>query len=239
MKTWIPNSITLLNLFCGGAAIIAILDQHFIAAFWWLFAAGFFDFADGLVARALHVSSEQGKELDSLADMVSFGLVPGMIYYVLLSNGNELATAQSSAFNWMAAPAFLITLFSALRLAKFNLDTRQTDHFLGLATPSSTLYAVGLLLIYATDAFGWAQWVASPWVIYPSLLLFSGLLVSEIPMFSFKLKGLGWQGNQLRYSFLLLVLILLLLLQQAAFPFIVLTYLLLNIGQWLRAKKSA
>lgn len=236
MKTWIPNTITLLNLFCGGAAIIAILDQHFIAAFWWLVAAVVFDFADGLVARALHVSSEQGKELDSLADMVSFGLVPGMIYYVLL--GSRDAGQVTSAFNWAAAPAFLITLFSALRLAKFNLDTRQTDHFLGLATPSSTFYAVGLMLIYATDAFGWAKWVASPWVVYASVLLFSGLLVSEIPMFSFKLKGFGWQGNQLRYLFLALVLVLLLLLQQAAFSFIVLTYVLLNLGQWLRTGRG-
>lgn len=240
MKAWIPNGITLLNLFCGVAAIVAILDQHFIPAFWFLFAAGLFDFADGLVARWLGVSSEHGKELDSLADMVSFGVVPGVIYYVFLATHPYGTIVGSSAnlpgavpFQWAAAPALLVTLFSALRLAKFNLDSRQTDDFIGLATPSSTLYAVGLMLIHATDAFGWGQAVASPWVVYPSVLIMSALLVSEIPMFSFKLKGLRWAGNEIRWIFLLLAIGLLTVLQQAAFPFIVISYLLLNIGAWL------
>lgn len=234
MKAWIPNAITLLNLFCGVAAIIAILDQHYIPAFWFLFAAGLFDFADGLVARWLKVSSEHGKELDSLADMVSFGVVPGVIYYVFLATrGGNADLIGAASFQWAAAPALLVTLFSALRLAKFNLDTRQTDDFLGLATPSSTLYAVGLMLIHATDAFGWGQAVASPWVVYPSVLIMSALLVSEIPMFSFKLKGLQWAGNEIRLLFLIIAIFLLLILQQAAFPFIVISYLILNIANWL------
>lgn len=238
MKAWIPNSITLLNLLCGCAAIVCILDLQFIPAFWFLFAAGWFDFADGLVARLLKVSSEHGKELDSLADMVSFGFVPGAIYYVLLYLGNLpegmdplTATGDSLrvSWNWLAAPALLVTLFSALRLAKFNLDDRQTDDFIGLATPSSTVYATGLMLILATNAFGWGVYVLSPWVLFPSIILMSYLLVAEIPMFSFKVKGFGWVGNRKRFIFAAVAIGLLLFLQQAAFPFIIVSYLIINL----------
>lgn len=239
MKAWIPNGITLLNLFCGGAAIINILDYQFLAAAGFLFAAVAFDFADGLVARALGVSSEHGKELDSLADMVSFGLVPGVIYYVLLFNGNHNLTSEVANLNseptplrwqWAAAPGLLVTLFSALRLAKFNLDERQTDDFIGLATPSSTAYATGLMLIYALDSFGWGAYVLSPWVLYPSIGLMCFLLVSELPMFSFKLKSRGWAGNEKRFIFAAVAVGLLVSLRLAALPFIVLTYLAFNLA---------
>lgn len=242
MKAWIPNTITLLNLFCGCAAIVCLLDLRFLPAFWFLFAAGWFDFADGLVARMLKVSSEHGKELDSLADMVSFGLVPGVIYYVFLylqsSQASPAAATLAIGWSWAAAPGFLITLFSALRLAKFNLDSRQTDDFLGVATPTSTLFATGLMLIYATNAFGWASYILSPWVLYPSILLFSGLLISEVPMFSFKIKGFKWQGNQIRFIFAALAILLLILLRQAAFPFIVFTYLFLNLFAYFFTKEA-
>ena len=241
MKAWIPNFVTLLNLFCGCAALICILDLRFIPAFWFLFAAGWFDFADGLVARALDVSSEHGKELDSLADMVSFGVVPAVIYYVLLLSANFLAPAPppdpdtyaplapfTVTWSWYAAPALLLAMFSALRLAKFNLDTRQTENFLGVATPTSTVYATGLMLIVATNE-AWAPYVLSPLVLYPSILIFSYLLVSEHPMFSFKLKGFGWAGNETRYIFAAAAIVLFLLLWTSAFPFIVLVYLLLNL----------
>lgn len=239
MKAWIPNSITLLNLLCGCAAIVCVLDLQFIAAFWFLFAAGWFDFADGLVARLLNVSSEHGKELDSLADMVSFGFVPGAIYYVLLYLGNLpqdidplTATGESLrvSWSWWAAPGLVVTLFSALRLAKFNLDDRQTDDFIGLATPSSTVYATGLMLILATDPFGWGLHVLSPWVLYPSIVLMSYLLVAEVPMFSFKVKGFGWVGNRKRFIFAAVAIGLLLFLRQAAFPFIIISYLIINLA---------
>ncbi len=238
MKKWIPNAITLLNLFCGCAAIINILDYQFMVAFWFLFAAGWFDFADGLVARLLNVTSEHGKELDSLADMVSFGAVPGIIYYTLLFIGqnNAPATAPNLAltttpvvWSWYAAPALLVVLFSALRLAKFNLDTRQTENFMGVATPTSTVFATGLMLIYALDPFGWATWALSPWVLYPAIIAFSYLLVSEHPMFSFKIKGKQWAGNETRIIFAVLAIALLLGLRTAAFPFIVGVYLIINL----------
>ncbi|WP_157974438.1 CDP-alcohol phosphatidyltransferase family protein [Lewinella sp. IMCC34183] len=237
MKAWIPNFVTLLNLFCGCAAIVCILDLRFIPAFWFLFAAGWFDFADGLVARALNVSSEHGKELDSLADMVSFGVVPAMIYYVLLLLGANTAPASAAPdlsdpaaiqWSWYAAPALFVALFSALRLAKFNLDTRQSENFIGVATPTSTVYAVGLMLIVATDE-NWGTHVLQPAILYPSILAMSYLLVSEHPMFSFKLKGFGWAGNETRYIFAAVAICLLILLWTSAFPFIVGVYVLLNL----------
>ena len=229
-KQHIPNFITLLNLFCGCAAIINVLDLEFIAAFWFLFAAGWFDFADGLVARLLNVSSEHGKELDSLADMVSFGAAPAVIYYTLLFVGTDPAPASAPvSWSWMAAPALLIAMFSGLRLAKFNLDTRQTENFIGVATPTSTVFAVGIMLIYALDPFGWSVYALSPWVLYPAIGVFSYLLVSEHPMFSFKIKGLRWAGNETRIIFAVLAVLLLVLLRTAAFPFIVGVYLILNL----------
>lgn len=230
MKSWIPNFITLLNLFCGCAALVCILDLQFVAAFWFLFAAGWFDFADGLVARALDVSSEHGKELDSLADMVSFGVVPAVIYYVLLllPQGITPAAAPSIVWSWYAAPALLLALFSALRLAKFNLDTRQSENFMGVATPTSTVYAVGLMLIVATNE-DWAPYALNPLVLYPSILLMSYLLVSEHPMFSFKLKGLGWSGNETKVIFAAVAIGLLIWLQASAFPLIVIAYVLINL----------
>ncbi|PHI21560.1 CDP-diacylglycerol--serine O-phosphatidyltransferase [Lewinellaceae bacterium SD302] len=249
MKAWIPNAITLLNLLCGCAAVVNILDGQFIPAFWFLFAAGWFDFADGLVARLLKVSSEHGKELDSLADMVSFGFVPGIIYYVFLYYQSSSISIDPDAlmagdelsigWSWYAAPGLLVTLFSALRLAKFNLDDRQTDDFIGLATPSSTVYATGLMLIYATDAFGWGHYVLSPWVLYPSILLMSYLLVAEIPMFSFKVKGFGWVGNRKRFIFAAVAIGLLVFLRQAAFPFIIIAYLIINLATRLFAPSAA
>ncbi len=230
MKAWIPNFVTLLNLFCGCAALICILDLRFDPAFWFLFAAGWFDFADGLVARALHVSSEHGKELDSLADMVSFGVVPAVIYYVLLLLSNDAAPANAPiSWSWTAAPALLVALFSALRLAKFNLDTRQSENFMGVATPTSTVYATGLMLIVATNE-DWAPYVLNPLVLYSSILGMSYLLVSEHPMFSFKLKGLGWKGNETKYIFAALATGLLIVLWTAAFPFIVVAYIILNLA---------
>ncbi len=230
MKAWIPNFVTLLNLFCGCAALVCILDLRFIPAFWFLFAAGWFDFADGLVARALNVSSEHGKELDSLADMVSFGVVPAVIYYVLLLLPASPAPADppSITWTWYAAPALFVALFSALRLAKFNLDTRQSENFIGMATPTSTVYAVGLMLIVAVNP-DWAPYITSRFVLYPSILLMSYLLVSEHPMFSFKLKGFGWAGNETRYIFAAVAVLLLLFLWTSAFPFIVVVYIFLNL----------
>ncbi|GJM33133.1 MAG: CDP-diacylglycerol--serine O-phosphatidyltransferase [Saprospiraceae bacterium] len=227
MKQQIPNAITLLNLFCGCCALVNVFYGHFISVFWFLFVAGLADYLDGAVARWLGVHSSLGKELDSLADLVSFGVVPGAILYMLLTENPVPEVVPQ--LNWMAAPAFLVSIFSGLRLAKFNLDTRQSENFIGLSTPPACLFVTGLMLIYYYNSFGIGQQIATPWVLYPVILVLSYLLVAEIPMFSFKFKQLTWSGNEIRITFALLSIVLLIVLREAAFSLIILLYILVNL----------
>jgi len=229
MKGHLPNILTLLNLFCGCCAILCVFDQQYVAAFWLLFTAGWFDFFDGLVARWLNVQSPLGGELDSMADMVSFGVVPGVILYVLL----RASLGSEELLYLPATPAFLLSMLAGLRLAKFNLDTRQTDSFIGLPTPATTMYVTGLMLIYHFDSLGLRDLVTNTYFVGANILILSYLLVAEIPMFSFKMKGFGWSGNQIRYIFVASTVVLVILFKQAALPFIVFTYLILNISSWL------
>lgn len=229
----IPNLITLLNLLCGCAALLSLFQGWYMAVAGWLAAAAVADFADGLVARALGVSSPEGKELDSLADLLSFGLVPGAILYALLVHGMapDVATPLEGGIYWWAFPGFILTAASALRLARFNLDERQTEGFIGLATPASTLLVLGLLMLYYHDTLGARQWLTQTTVLYPLVLVLSYLLLAEIPMFSFKFKHLGWEGNQLRFIFALLALAMLALWQTVALAPIVVLYVLLNVAR--------
>lgn len=227
MKRHLPNVLTLLNLFCGCCAILCVLDQQFVLAFWLLFTAGWFDFFDGLVARWLKVSSPLGGELDSMADMVSFGVVPGMILYVLLreSLGGE------GLMYWPATPAFLLSMLAGLRLAKFNLDTRQTDSFIGLPTPATTMYITGLMLIYHFDSLGLRDLVGNTYFLIANILICSYLLVAEIPMFSFKMKKFQWKGNEIQFVFMGLVILLTILIREAAFSVVIILYVLFSIYQ--------
>ena len=221
----IPNAITLLNLFLGSIAVVLILEREYVLACWLLAGAGLADFLDGAVARMLGVKSELGGQLDSLADMVSFGLVPGLMYFQLLreSFGFSLNSILP------AAPAFLVTVFSALRLAKFNLDTRQQEGFIGLPTPASTIFAAGILLIFANDVFGLAPLASTPALLYPLIILMSYLLVAELPLFSLKFSSLSWKGNEIRIIFVLLSAALLIILRELGLVVIIILYLLLSI----------
>ena len=143
--------------------------------------------------------SDLGKELDSMADMVTFGIVPGAIFYFLLYRLNH--TIEPLNLEWSAAPSFLISVFSGLRLAKFNLDTRQTHDFLGLPTPACTILTVGLLLIYIYDPFGISLEIMNYTFLYTTILLLCILLVAEIPMFSLKIQSLSWKGNEIKIIF--------------------------------------
>ena len=230
----LPHIITLSNLFCGCCALLAVFHQQYVAVFFFLLIAGLADYGDGLVARWLDVKSELGKELDSLADMVSFGLVPGTILYELLKHGYSLSFQDEIIA--AALPAFLITLSSALRLAKYNLDTRQTESFIGLNTPSCTMFVVGLMLIYHFDSYGLGSWVVQPVFLYFVILCLSYLLVAEIPMFSFKFKNFNWTGNEVRFIFLGLSLVLLPILQEVTFSLMVILYVLFSL--YLRIKKG-
>jgi CDP-diacylglycerol--serine O-phosphatidyltransferase len=233
MKQNIPNLVTLFNLFFGCCAIVSVLSGEFISAFWFFFAAGLADYLDGTAARLLDVGSPMGKELDSLADMVSFGLLPGVIFYTLLEMG-WTGGIHHSGVVWKAAPGFIITLFSALRLGKFNLDTRQTDYFIGLPTPSSCLFAVGLMMIYEFDSFGWGSWIVRPAFLYSYIALLSYTMVAELPMFSMKFKSFKWPENRIKFIFAGVVILLLLFLREAALPVVILLYILVSmILNWL------
>ncbi len=224
MKKHIPNFITCLNLFSGCVALTyAICGQLQTAAYFIMLAAAF-DFLDGLLARLLNSYSELGKQLDSLADMVSFGLLPGVfVYHMLLmsleSNGLPIE---------LAYVGFLITVFSALRLAKFNIDTRQTENFIGLATPANTLFFISLPFLTEQDTEA-LMFLTHPLILIFLCLGFSYLLVSEISLFSLKFKSLAWDKNNFKYIFLAISLILIILFKFAAVPMIITTYILFSI----------
>ncbi len=229
MKRHIPNFITLINVFCGCCAIVSCLYGHFLYTFWFLFFGGLADYLDGMVARWLDVKSPLGKELDSLADMVSFGVVPGVILYMLLSK-NIYPDSIPLQITMAALPAFILSAASCFRLASFNIDERQTEDFIGLATPSSTMFVTGLMLIYHFDSFSLRDFVTNPYFLYIVIAILSYLLNAEIRMFSFKFKGFKWEGNEIRIIFAAVVLLLLVFFREAAFSLIVLTYVIFAIG---------
>lgn len=221
MKKHIPNLVTCLNLFSGCLGIIFAFEGKIEAVAICVLLSGIFDLLDGLVARLLGVSSPMGKELDSLADVISFGFLPGMIYYFLLKeSGTFLAE-----FPYIA---FLIPIFSAIRLAKFNLDERQTEDFIGLNTPMNTFYTVSLPFI----ALSVPQIIYNPYFIMGSILLTSWLLVSEIRLFSMKFKDFSWENNKFRFSFLFISLILFIFLTFSAIPIILTLYILFSYGHF-------
>ncbi|SET84521.1 CDP-alcohol phosphatidyltransferase family protein [Hymenobacter actinosclerus] len=223
MKKSIPNAVTCLNLFSGCLALCSIFAGNLVAGAYFVALAALFDFFDGLLARALHVSSPIGKDLDSLADMVSFGVVPGAFLFALLTQaGTDLP-------DWLPYAGFIVTVFSALRLAKFNNDTRQSDSFIGLPTPACTLVVASLPLILENDHFALTPFLLSPWLLLGLTVLLSGLLVAELPLFALKFKTLRWQDNKVRFIFALLSIALLASLWAVAVPLIVLLYVLLSV----------
>lgn len=244
MKKHLPNAVTCLNLVCGCSAIhlayIGRLEWAGLA----LFAAALFDFADGFVARLLHVKSELGKQLDSLSDVVSFGVAPGVIMLHLLVMGDK--AWETGLPLWLPFIAVLLPVFSALRLAKFNIDTRQTDSFIGLPTPAMGLVVASMaILIYRnfeSPLFPFNDYVVF-FVLHPAVLIattvvFAFLMVSPLPLFAMKFSSFGWQQNKLRYIFLGSSFLLLLLFFFTAIPIIVLLYIVLSIIVNLSQKRS-
>lgn len=197
IKQNIPNVITLGNVICGCLAINSLFTEEYMMVFWLMFIAGWLDLGDGLTARLLNVKSELGKELDSLADMVTFGALPGFIMFHLIS---ESLDGQPE---YLAYIGFIVAAASAFRLAKFNLDTRQTTNFIGVPTPANASFTVGLLLIWHFDELGLKDLLTTPVLIILTLLM-SYLLNSNFMMFSFKMKDFKWQGNEFRYLYLII-----------------------------------
>jgi CDP-diacylglycerol--serine O-phosphatidyltransferase len=222
MLRHLPNALTLLNLFCGACASLCLIYGRLDWVIGLVALGALADLLDGLVARLLRVHSELGKQLDSLADMVSFGLVPGMILYGLLAAAWQGQWPIDLEIR--ALPAFILTLAAALRLGKFNLDTRQSEGFLGLPTPACTLFMIGLLYLYQVQDNRLA-FLFHPFTLYLLVLLFAGLMLTEIPMFSFKFKSWGWAGNEIRIIFAAMATALLLIWQLAALALVVLLYI--------------
>lgn len=212
----IPNIMTLANLICGSLAVLyALRFDNLYMSFLLIVAAAIFDFFDGFVARLMKSYSELGKQLDSLCDMVSFGLAPASILFSLYST-----TGSENVWGYIV---FIVAAFSALRLAKFNIDESQSSEFVGLPTPANALLIAALGYLYNTY-----QWEVSPLFILTLSVVMSYLLICPLRMFALKFHGFGIKGNEVRYGFLLVSLAGLIFLRVAAIPFIIVLYIVVS-----------
>ncbi|TKB95274.1 CDP-diacylglycerol--serine O-phosphatidyltransferase [Pedobacter cryophilus] len=214
IKKHIPNMLTCGNLFSGSIGIVYAFNGDLKTVAFFVIISGVFDFFDGFAARLLHVKSDIGKELDSLADVISFGFLPGVIMYQLLLNANA---------GLLAYAGFLITIFSALRLAKFNIDTRQTEEFIGLNTPMNTFFIISLP--YLLD---YSSLLANTYFLLAITITVSYLLISELKLFSMKMNKLSWEANKYKFIFLILSIVLLAFLKFAALPIVLILYILFS-----------
>jgi CDP-diacylglycerol--serine O-phosphatidyltransferase len=217
----IPNALTCVNLFLGCFACYCAFKGIYMMAANLMLLAAVFDFLDGFAARALNAYSKMGKELDSLADVVSFGVVPGAMLFSYFHDNLDLRVLYASV-------AFLLPVFSALRLAKFNIDSRQTSSFLGLPTPANAIFWA--FLVVALDKNTAVFEPAVSFIILLSVMaIFCLFLVAEIPMFSLKFKNFSWKKNKTQVIFLVISLLLLIFLQWTAFPVIIGLYIVMSL----------
>ncbi len=241
MKKHIPNTLTCCNLISGCIATYFAFQSNYSIAFAFIIIGAVFDFFDGFAARLLHVSSPVGKELDSLADDITFGFAPSAIVFSLTSGllqrveisqcelGIDSAVYYSVA-QYLPYVAFLMAAFSALRLAKFNLDERQTTSFIGLPTPANALFWAALSVSFSATSFSDGSALLVGTALLAGVLISCWLLVAEIPMFALKFKHFGIHGNELRYGFILLSILLLIILGWAGFSAIIILYILTSIA---------
>lgn len=225
----IPNLMTLGNLLCGCLGIIAVFEGNLITASYLIFIAGILDFLDGFVARAMNSSSPIGKELDSLADMVTFGALPAFMVMKLLTMANPNLEVY-----FMYLP-LVLALFSALRLAKFNIDTRQSESFIGVPTPANALVVSALPLILEFNA-EYSDYIQNPYTLIAYSLIMSYLLVAELPLFALKFKNFNWNDNKIKFIFLILSVILLVVFKFVAIPLIIFLYIVLSVVNQLIGK---
>ena len=220
--------LTLGNLICGASATVALLSHgNYELAFWLVVASAIFDFFDGFAARLLKSTSAIGVQLDSLADMVSFGLVPAVAMFCWYGDANQVMQLPESVVNIGAYLTFIIVAFSALRLAKFNIDDTQHTEFCGLPTPANGLFCLSLAMLAAGGEFA-----LSKEVILIISVVMATLLISPIRMFALKFKGFGWQGNEIRYSFIALCVALIALFTKFAIPAIIMLYVVISALRW-------
>lgn len=260
IKKHIPNAITCCNLLCGCLAIVQSFEGNLVNAAYLVGLAAIFDFFDGFAARMLKVSSPIGKDLDSLADMVTFGVVPGVVMFQLFQlsmlnyaerhHGDEMPPY----FVFIKYSAFIITIFSALRLAKFNNDVRQSDSFIGVPTPAVAIFILSIAFILSREYYGVVDidscltsskfvmilyYIANPIFLFILSLILSYLLIAELPLFALKFKHFKWTGNEIRFVFLGLCLVMLITLQFVGIPLIIIMYILLSVINNMMTKKKA
>jgi len=216
----IPNTLTLLNALSGSIGIIQVLEGNIYYGAYFVLISAFFDFLDGFAARLLKVSGELGKQLDSLADAISFGLLPGIVLFAMSESKAEA--------DWITYITLSVPVFSIYRLAKFNLDTRQTERFIGLPTPASALMITTLPFL----ATRWTQlgsWLTSPLFLAGIAIVISYLLIAEIPLIALKFKNFSLKDNVYRYLLIILGFVVAIWLGLAGIPFIILAYVGLSI----------
>lgn len=235
IKKQIPNIFTLLNLLSGLIAIVCIFNGYYDHAFLFVCLGIFFDFWDGFLARRLNANSDLGLQLDSLADMVTSGVVPGLMMFKLFE------TIQTTQQEFMLTEAtyymgvvpylgFIITLASCYRLANFNIDTRQTNSFIGLPTPANALLIMSIPMIQYVDTYQWlTDALDNPYILLAITFISAFLLNAEIPLFALKFKKLDWQSSKLQILFLLYSIVLLFVFSFVAIPFIIFSYIIISV----------
>jgi CDP-diacylglycerol--serine O-phosphatidyltransferase len=220
----LPNALTCGNLLCGCIGVVEVFHNNILLSCLLIGIALIFDFFDGFLARLLKVSSPIGRDLDSLADMVTFGLLPAVIVYQLL-----MQSIPDLFGIWKAYPEFLIAIFSAVRLAKFNNDPRQSDSFIGVPTPANAMLIASLPVILHLHGDEWRHVIVNTNNLLILTVVMSFLLVAEVPLLALKFKSFGWKGNEIRYSFIVASVLLILTLQILAVPVIIVLYVTLSL----------
>lgn len=242
----VPNLLTLLNLASGLIALVYAFDTNLQMAFFWVCMGIFFDFWDGFFARIFKAQSPIGLQLDSLADMVTSGVVPGVAMFQLLANiadmREELNLSSDTLYMGILPYAgFIITLASCYRLAKFNVDSRQTDSFIGLPTPANALLIMSLpVILNKTGGEGFVfEFLSNPYILIGISLFSAYLLNAEIPLFSLKVKYFNWEHNKIQAIFIVASILLLFFFQYFAIPLIILFYVILSVINNLTSGKAA
>lgn len=246
IKAQIPNLFTMLNLFCGCVALVMVSDNKFDLAFYFVCLGIFFDFFDGFFARKFNVAGPLGVQLDSLADMITSGVVPGYVMYKILYEIEFLGVISgyhkfnSNIIFYIPFIGFIITLGACYRLAKFNIDERQSDSFIGLPTPANALFFMSLPLInleFYDDNFSGV--IYNKWILIVLTLLSAFIMNAEIPLFSLKIKDFSFSKYKLQIFFLAISVLMLIFLQILAVPLIIINYVLLSVFNNMVNKKAS
>ncbi len=237
LKNYIPNVITCLNILAGSVAVFFAFEGLFYIAAIFVGIAAILDFLDGTVARLLNAYSEIGKELDSLADLISFGFAPSVVLLRLLQEAEGNITIIVNQIDILPFAAFFIVLFSALRLAKFNLDKNQSDSFIGLPTPANAIFIVSLpfAVYYGNETYFlhplFFILLNNTWALIILIVLLSYLLISPLPLFSLKIKSFRFKENLIRYIFVGISILMLILFQWYAISVIIIFYVILSVAE--------